>query len=347
MVWFLTVLYGFPALVAVLNLLLMKRPIPAEPTPARFCVLIPARNEAENLRRLLPHLAGIDVYVFDDESSDGTGEVARKLGAKVITGRPLPEGWTGKNRACHELAKAATEDAPDTCFLFLDADVVPKTNFVSNVNGMIAQSRTPVITGFLDMDAGTPMGSIYLSWVPWILLCTNPFGLVQLTGFGHNGFTNGQFVLWRGTAYADVWPHEAVKGRVLEDVAIGRLLAKRKMKVEVMNLAHVAKVHMYKNFREALDGMSKNSFEITGSVVGSLFMALLFFMLSTAWLFGLPYAVFTLMAMVMAATCVALISGLTGGFLTPVTLFLGGVTFLRSLWWKLSGRITWKGRQYS
>src|SRR5579885_1011685 len=101
----ITALYGYFAVVSSLNWALMERPSPESDGPS-FCVLIPARDEAANLRELLPllgaHAAGAQVVVFDDESSDATAEVARSLGATVIpAAEPLPAGWTGKNRACH------------------------------------------------------------------------------------------------------------------------------------------------------------------------------------------------------------------------------------------------------
>ena len=87
-------------------------------------VIIPARNEAANLRKLLPSLTGqklrpLEIIVVDDQSEDGTAEVARSLGAKVLSGKALPEGWFGKPWACQQGA----EDAKGEVLLFLDADV--------------------------------------------------------------------------------------------------------------------------------------------------------------------------------------------------------------------------------
>src|ERR1700749_5111367 len=48
-------------------------------------VLVPAKNEAENLRRCLPALAWADeVFVVDSQSTDTTAQVARDQGAKVV-----------------------------------------------------------------------------------------------------------------------------------------------------------------------------------------------------------------------------------------------------------------------
>lgn len=86
-------------------------------------IIIPARDEAHNLPRLLRSLAAqnvrpVEVLVVDDGSSDGTAAVAREHGATVIASQPLPAGWRGKTWACHQGALAARGGR----LLFLDAD---------------------------------------------------------------------------------------------------------------------------------------------------------------------------------------------------------------------------------
>src|SRR5262245_19083087 len=52
---------------------------------AKVSVLVPVKNEAENLRRCLPALAWADeVFVVDSQSSDATAEVAEAHGAQVV-----------------------------------------------------------------------------------------------------------------------------------------------------------------------------------------------------------------------------------------------------------------------
>jgi glycosyltransferase involved in cell wall biosynthesis len=92
-------------------------------------LLLPARDEAENLREALPRLARLDypaleVLVLDDGSTDATAAVVREHAARdprlrLLTGAELPPGWLGKNWACHQLGAAAAGEV----LVFCDADV--------------------------------------------------------------------------------------------------------------------------------------------------------------------------------------------------------------------------------
>ncbi|MCG9893998.1 MAG: glycosyltransferase family 2 protein [Fimbriimonadaceae bacterium] len=345
--------YGLFAAVAAGNAFLMRRPRPVAGA-ALPAVLIPARNEEENLKRLVPLLIaqGAKVYVYDDDSEDGTSEAARSAGAVVLRGGALPEGWIGKSHACHRLALAASEDFDGEWVVFLDADVHPGPDFLASLGGWIAGfgRTTPVATGFPKFEPGAGIEPGYLSWMTWILLCTNPFGLTARTGLGHNLFTNGQVTLWRLTAYMEHLPHEAVKSRVLEDVAIGRLLARRKVRVETLNLSRHLSVSMYPDVRRAWNGMVKNSVEIAGRGLGSLLLAGFLGLTALAWA-GLPSPYWWIAGLLL------LLSRAFSNVVTehpwwvvpatPISLLAGGFTVLESMLARRWGRAVWKGRKIS
>lgn len=84
-------------------------------------VIIPARNEAENIAAILgtiPETVG-EIIVVDDHSDDDTAELAAAAGARVINAKPLPKGWQGKPWALQQGAEAARGEK----ILFSDADV--------------------------------------------------------------------------------------------------------------------------------------------------------------------------------------------------------------------------------
>jgi len=345
---FLIGLYILLLTVALINLILIRRP--SGESQICFEVMIPARNEAHNLSRLLPPLIaqGVRVTVFDDESTDGTGELAASLGARVVRPEsPLPQGWTGKNRACHELSKLAESD----WVVFLDADTSPSDSFAAVLSRELM--TTPVqfncVSGFLKMLPGRGIEPLYLGWVPWILLATNPFGMVRLTGKGHNGFTNGQFTVWRSEFLKELRPYEVLRGEVLEDIKIGRMLGKMKQPVSVLDVSKILSVRMYQDVAEAFAGMSKNSGQIANSTLGSIMLAAFFVLVGFGWLLAGANAIWLYAALVfskMATDRVVRYPIYTAPFI-PLTCLGAAITVLRSTLLRRKGQIAWKGRTYS
>lgn len=99
------------------------RPPGTADTPPHVSVIVPARNEAAILPGLLDSIAQLDppvaeIVVVDDESQDGTGEIARRQGARVLSPDPRPPGWTGKAWACY----TGATHTRGSLLLFLDAD---------------------------------------------------------------------------------------------------------------------------------------------------------------------------------------------------------------------------------
>jgi hopene-associated glycosyltransferase HpnB len=94
--------------------------------------VVPARNEADVITQSIGGLLAQDypgpfrVVLVDDQSEDGTADVARALhGAErleVISGSPLPAGWVGKMWAVSQGVAHASQDKPDY-ILLTDADI--------------------------------------------------------------------------------------------------------------------------------------------------------------------------------------------------------------------------------
>jgi hopene-associated glycosyltransferase HpnB len=108
---------------------------PAE-NPLRIAVIIPARNEADVVDRVVRSLlrqsgqSAIHIFLVDDGSTDSTAQVARAVATAVgqpenitiVPGTPLPSGWSGKLWALEQGIELARQTNPDF-FLFTDADI--------------------------------------------------------------------------------------------------------------------------------------------------------------------------------------------------------------------------------
>lgn len=110
-------------------------------------VVIPARDESEALPGLIASLVaqrrdGDEIVVVDDNSSDGTADIARRSGATVLTAPTLPPGWLGKPHACSLGAEATS--AP--ILLFVDADVRPAPDLIDRIAGVVRSHPSSVIS---------------------------------------------------------------------------------------------------------------------------------------------------------------------------------------------------------
>jgi hopene-associated glycosyltransferase HpnB len=167
----LTVLAGITAVIWIFLLLMgrgmfwlgRERDDRVPPKPAAWpsvAVVIPARNEAAVIGAsvgsvLRQDYAGrLSIYVVDDDSDDGTGDVARRVAdgstgvvATVVESKSLPAGWTGKLWAVSQGIAAAERDAPDY-LLLTDADIVHAPDSLSWLVAH-AVERGDVLTSFM------------------------------------------------------------------------------------------------------------------------------------------------------------------------------------------------------
>ncbi|MGD0825994.1 MAG: glycosyltransferase family 2 protein, partial [Terriglobales bacterium] len=119
--------------------------IPSE-NHVRVSVVIPTHNEAQSIGRVLADLPAdlvTEVLVVDSNSTDGTPEIAAKLGARV-----LHEPRRGYGRAC--LTGLGGASKPDIV-VFLDGDY-------SDRPGELPLLLAPIIEGRADITLGSRLG---------------------------------------------------------------------------------------------------------------------------------------------------------------------------------------------
>ena len=126
------------------------------PHRVRVSVVIPTHNEAQSIGRVLGDLpAGIvtEVLVVDSNSTDGTPEIASRMGARV-----LREPLRGYGRAC--LTGLANASFPDI-IVFLDGDY-------SDRPGELPLLLNPIIDGRADITLGSRLGKHSIRGaLPW------------------------------------------------------------------------------------------------------------------------------------------------------------------------------------
>ena len=317
----------------------------SSPLPA-LTVCIPARNEAENLRRLLPSLLrqnypSLEIIVWDDGSDDGTWEVLQSVDdsrLRAFQGGSLPEGWIGKVHALYQCTRRATGD----CYLFLDADA--ELTGPDALDRLVDQHETAAsgVTTGLPRLRGAAL--LLVSLVPYALLTGLPWPLVPRTSSPGLSALNGQCWLIDADLYHTHEPHEQVRNAVLEDVAIGRYLKRQGHPPVLQDVQACVSVHMYESFGAAWAGFRKNAYLLLGGNPFSFACTYSYFLLT--WLVAPVLSPWFLLSLygLKATTDRANGISLHTSVLAPVSFLLGLILQVDSAVHHWADHVTWKGR---
>jgi len=315
-------------------------------------VLIPARNEENNISNLLGDLLQEsyprkEIIVFDDQSTDNTSKIVEEYAeVNLIRSAGLPAGWLGKNFACHSLSAMAK----GKYFLFLDADVRISSGLINRV---VAYAEKHKLGLFSLFPTQILLGTAEWLTVPlmnYILLSLLPLILVRKSGFPSLAAANGQFMLFNADVYRKYYPHEKFSGNPVEDIEIARFFKRKGIRVSCLAGDHMVQCRMYQNFTSAVNGFAKNIAAFFGN---SIFTAVLFWLITSFGfliiLIFMPANFFWLYLAVIVSTriIISITSGQHVGrnlfWLLPQQLSIGMVLF-KAFKNKISRQYIWKER---
>jgi hopene-associated glycosyltransferase HpnB len=298
--------------------------------------VIPARNEAEGIGRAVGSLLSqdykgrINLVVVDDESSDGTAEVAHRAASStgapdrlhVISGTPTPPGWTGKMWAVSQgLAKAAEVDPSARYVLLTDGDI---SHGDRNIAHLVARAEA----GALDLTS-LMVRLRCKSFAEQFLIPAFVFFFQMLYPFSRvNDPSNktagaaGGCMLVRRSALERIGGIAAIKSALIDDCALAAAM-KRNGPIWLSLTNDAESLRVYGDLNEVWQMVARTAYTqlnyspllLLGTVLGLCitFLApplLFLFAHGTASLFGL-------LAWIIMAACYS-----------PMLRFYG-----RSLWW--------------
>jgi glycosyltransferase involved in cell wall biosynthesis len=162
-------------------------------------VIIPTHNEAQAIERVLADLPwdlATEVIVVDSNSTDGTPEIARRMGARVVQ-----EPRRGYGRAC--LTGLARANSPDVV-VFLDGDYSDRPSELPIL-------LEPIIRGRADITLGSRLGSK-----------SNHGALPWHQSLG-NQLAAGLIRLLYGLDISDLGPFRAARAEVLRALALSEM----------------------------------------------------------------------------------------------------------------------------
>ncbi|HZS19677.1 MAG TPA: glycosyltransferase [Pseudonocardiaceae bacterium] len=209
------------------------------PAPDRWPsvgVVIPARDEGAVLPETLPTLLGQDypgelaVWLVDDASTDGTASVAQAMTQRsasrasliVLAAPPPPSGWTGKLNAL-QCGVAAAEAAGVELLLFTDADIAHHRSSVRCLVATALADDRDMVSLMALLRTQTGWERALVPAFVYFFAQLYPFPRVARSG-GWTAAAAGGCILLRRAALARAGGLSRIRGALIDDIALGRLL---------------------------------------------------------------------------------------------------------------------------
>ncbi len=334
----------------------------------RISVLVPARDEAENIEACVRSLLALnypnfEVIVLDDHSGDDTYAILCRLRdqdhrLRVLIGADLPADWYGKPFACWQLAHAASGEL----LLMTDADCVFAPDALLLALGARQEHQADVVSLVPDLRCEGFWERLLIPIQYFVIFAFLPTPLIRTTPYPWFAAANGAFLFLSRETYFAVDGHRAVRQQLAEDVKFAQHVKREGKSLWYGDGSRTYFVRMYHGLDELWAGFAKNLFPAFSHnlplLLWIVFVLINVFVLPPLWaLWGwVGGAAWTLLPLAAYLGLAAVRLGLTlrfgrdsGGYalLNPLAWSVVVGIALSSAYRSVSGRgNAWKGRVY-
>jgi hopene-associated glycosyltransferase HpnB len=242
--------------------------LPAGPAPVVWpsvAIVVPARDEAAVLRQSLPSLlnqryaGAARVILVDDNSSDGTAEVAAGLDAGGLPltvtapGEP-PPGWTGKLWALRHGVELAGEV---DLLLLTDADIEHEPGSLAAL--VTAAADRDLVSQMVRLRVQTPWERLIVPAFVYFFAMLYPFRWSNRNG-GRTAAAAGGCTLVRRTALQGAGGIAAIRGAVIDDVALAGLIKRAGGRIWLGLADRVASIRPYPTLASLWQMVSRSAY---------------------------------------------------------------------------------------
>ena len=333
---------------------------PARPARApRVAAVVPARDEAAVIADSIGSLLAQDdagdfrVVLVDDGSTDGTAEIARRLGGRlqVIEGTPRPQGWAGKLWAVHQGVAAAGDAA---WLLLTDADIAHDPRHVATLLAQADRGGLDMVSEMVALNCTTRAESALIPAFVYFFQMLYPFARVNAAG-SRVAAAAGGTVLIRRETLARIGGIAAIRGALIDDVTLATAVKRAGGKIWLGHSGLARSIRPYPHVGEIWRMIARSAYVqlryspllLAGTVLG---LALLFVVPPVATFTGhwLGLAAWVVMAATFVPTLRRFrLSPLRAPLLPLAGLFYTAATIGSALDHHRGRGVVWKNRAYT
>ena len=333
-------------------------------------VVIPARNEENNLPRLMDSLLkqsyrNMEILVIDDASTDRTWEILQGYAAKdprvrIFQSDPaVKKARNGKINALLQLIVHAKGE-----YLYAtDADTEHGRDAVSFAYSVMKDRNLDIVSGFPKEKCESYLGSVNMSAMILTLTCI-PHFLARFFSIPAFSVAIGQFIMMKKSSYDEVGGYDSIKDRTCDDMSISNRFVKLGKKYHFIPVADHISCNMYAERKQAFNGIARS---VNGAVPMSFaaipivaLILILFFHIVAAPLFSICYPLWGAYFLQMELITFGWVAFYAAWYIActecrldakvalscPIAIFQTAMMYIYGLNIKLRGKnFIWKGRQ--
>jgi hopene-associated glycosyltransferase HpnB len=252
---------------------------------------VPARDEADVIAESIWSLLAQDypgsfrVVLVDDQSTDGTADIARKLDTndrlEVITGGARPPGWTGKLWAVAQGIARAKANYPSDYLWLTDADIAHKPDNLRTLISRAEQGKLVLVSEMAKLHCKTAAERFLIPAFVFFFDMLYPFAWVN-DPRNKMAAAAGGCMLARRDALEAAGGIEQIKGEIIDDCAFGRLMKQQgpiwlgltQMATSIRPYDSIGEIGRMVS-RSAYAQLGYSPFLLAGTVLGMLILYLL------------------------------------------------------------------------
>ncbi|HEX4810667.1 MAG TPA: glycosyltransferase [Bryobacteraceae bacterium] len=234
----------------------------------RVVAVVPARNEAPVIAATLASLfvQKLSVVLVDDNSTDDTAAVARREAVRsgcsdqlfIISGRPLPPGWTGKLWAMHQGLERAAALAPDYVLL-TDADIVHGHDSVAELVGIAESGRYDLVSYMVKLACVSFAEKALIPAFVFFFFMLYPPAWIASPKSKAAGAAGGCMLL-RPEALMNAGGLEVIRSTMIDDCALARIIKRSGGRIWLGLTRSTLSNRYYGDFREIGRMISRTAF---------------------------------------------------------------------------------------
>ncbi|WNM62549.1 glycosyltransferase [Candidatus Nitrospira neomarina] len=336
-------------------------------------VVVPARNEADVIERTLRSLLEQDypgefhVVMVDDQSEDGTGDIARQLAIEHPGGARLtvnvaedrPSGWLGKVWALHTGLQYAEQHWPNAAYRYLtDADIEHSRGNLRELVSKAEFEELDLVSLMVRLHCEHAWEKLLIPAFVYFFQKLYPFPLINDHKSTVGGAAGG-CILVRNRALLQIGGIEVIRGEVIDDCALGTAMKRiGKIWVGLTDSEHSIRPYLRLHDiwtmvkRTAYTQLRYSPLMLAGTVMGLVVVYLLPPLVALTWPLhgsalagGLAVFAWLIMMYTFQPTLRLYALAPTYGLVLPIAAFLYlGMTVDSAYryWLKIGGQ--WKGR---